>query len=87
MAITEETANERIDVSNLAKGYPAIHVRTEVITKDNGAEISRAFFRHVLMPDADLSSETADVVAIANTVFTADAQAAYATAQTEQEYE
>lgn len=87
MAITEETENERVDVINLAKGYPAIHVRTEVITKDDGVEVSRVFQRHVLMPDADLSGETADVVAIANTVFTADAQAAYATAQTEQEYE
>jgi hypothetical protein len=42
------------------------------------------FHRHVLTPDADLSAEDADVVAIAGTVFTDEAKAAYAAAQGEE---
>ena len=80
MALTEETLNDKIEVVQLA-GYPVIQVRTATIIKRDDVEISRSFHRHVLTPDADLSGEDADVAAIANTVFTADAQAAYAAAQ------
>jgi hypothetical protein len=51
---------------------------------EDGVEISRTFHRHVLTPDADLSAEDADVAAIAGTVFTDAAKAAYATAQVEE---
>lgn len=83
MALTKETMNDKIEVLNLASGYPVIQVRTATIIKDDGVEVSRQFHRHVLMPDADLSAEDADVVAIAATVFTADAIDAYAAAQSE----
>lgn len=85
MALTKETINDKIEVLNLAAGYPVVQVRTATIIKDDGVEISRQFHRHVLMPDADLSAEDDDVVAIAATVFTADAIDAYAAAQSEQE--
>lgn len=85
MALTKETMNDKIEVLNLAAGYPVIQVRTATIIKDDGVEVSRQFHRHVLMPDADLSTEDADVVAIAATVFTADAIDAYAAYQAEQE--
>jgi hypothetical protein len=85
MALTKETMNDKIEVLNLASGYPVIQVRTATIIKDDGVEVSRQFHRHVLMPDADLSTEDVDVVAIAATVFTADAIDAYAAAQSEQE--
>jgi hypothetical protein len=85
MALTKETMNDKIEVLNLAAGYPVIQVRTATIIKDDGVEVSRTFHRHVLTPDADLSTEDADVVAIAATVFTADAIDAYAAAQSEQE--
>jgi len=81
MALTEETLNDKIEVVQLAAGYPVIQVRTATIIKRDDVEISRTFHRHVLTPDADLSGEDADVVAIANTVFTAESQAAYAAAQ------
>jgi hypothetical protein len=81
MALSEETVNDKIEVLNLAAGYPVVQVRTATIVSRDDVEISRTFHRHVLAPDADLSGEGADVVAIANTVFTADAQAAYAAAQ------
>jgi hypothetical protein len=81
MALTEETLNDKIEVVQTGAGYPVIQVRTATIIKRDDVEISRSFHRHVLAPDADLSGEDADVVAIAGTVFTADAQAAYAAAQ------
>ena len=80
MALTEETMNDKIEVLQLA-GYPVIQVRKATIIKRDEEEISRNFHRHVLTPDADLSGEDADVVAIANTVFTDEAKAAYAAAQ------
>lgn len=80
MALSEVTLNDKIEVVQMA-GYPVVQVRTASIIKRDDEEISRSFHRHVLTPDADLSGEDADVVAIANTVFTDEAKAAYAAAQ------
>jgi predicted metal-dependent TIM-barrel fold hydrolase len=85
MALEKVIVNDKIEVLQMAAGYPVIQVRTATIIKEDGVEISRTFHRNVLMPDADLSAEDADVVAIAATVFTADAIDAYAAAQSEQE--
>ena len=78
MALSESTINDKIEVLHLAAGYPVVQVRTASIISRDDQEISRNFHRHVLTPDADLSSEDADVVAIANTVFTDEAKKAYA---------
>jgi predicted metal-dependent TIM-barrel fold hydrolase len=78
MALSEATMNDKIEVLHLA-GYPVIQVRTATIISRDDVEISRNFHRHVLTPNADLSTEDADVVAIANTVFTDEAKAAYQT--------
>ena len=83
MALTEETKNDKIEVVQMAAGYPVIQVRTATIIKRDDVEISRTFHRHVLTPDANLSGEDADVVAIAGTVFTDEAKAAYTAAQGE----
>ena len=79
MALSEATLNDKIEVLHLAAGYPVVQVRTANIISKDDQEISRNFHRHVLTPDADLSSEDADVVAIANAVFTDEAKAAYQT--------
>lgn len=76
MALSEATMNDKIEVLHLA-GYPVVQVRTATIISRDDQEISRNFHRHVLTPDADLSSEDADVVAIASVVFTDEAKAAY----------
>ena len=81
MALSEETKNDKIEVIQLAAGYPVIQVRAATIIKRDDKEISRSFHRHVLTPDADLAGEDADVVAIAGTVFTDDAKAAHAAVQ------
>ena len=83
MALTKTTTNDKIEVLQLAAGYPVVQVRTATIIAEDGAEISRTFHRHVLTPDADLTAEDADVAAIAGSVFTDEAKAAYAAAQQE----
>lgn len=81
MALTKATTNDKIEVLQLAAGYPVVQVRTATIIADDGVEISRTFRRHVVTPDADLSVEDANVADIAATVFTDAAKAAYAAAQ------
>lgn len=83
MALTKTTTNDKIEVLQLAAGYPVVQVRTATIIAEDGVEISRTFHRHVLTPDADLSAEDADVQAITASVFTDEAKAAYAAAQEE----
>ena len=82
MALTEETKNDKIEVIQLAAGYPVIQVRTATIVKRDDVEISRNFHRRVVTPGDDFLAEPdADVMAIIQAVFDADAQAAYAVAQ------
>ena len=83
MALTKTSINDKIEILQLAAGYPCVQVRTATIIAEDGVEISRTFHRHVLVPDADLTAEDADVVAIAGAVFTDEAKAAYAAAQQE----
>jgi hypothetical protein len=82
MALTKATINDKIEVINQGD-WSVVQVRTATIISEDGTEISRTFHRHTLAPDADLSAEDADVQAIAGTVFTDAAKAAYAAAQAE----
>ena len=87
MALTEETLNDKIEVVNNGT-FPVVQVRTANIIKRDGVEISRSFHRHVVMPDADLTQEDADVAAICTPVFTQavkDAYAAHIAAQAAEE--
>jgi hypothetical protein len=78
MALTKTIANDKIEVLQMAAGYSVVQVRTATIIAEDGTEISRTFQRHVVMPDADLSAEDADVAAICTPVFTDAVKAAYA---------
>lgn len=78
MELTEQKINDKIEVVNIPDGYSVVQVRTATIIKRDDKEIDRLFHRHVLTPDADLTNEDADVVAIASTVFTDEVKAAYA---------
>lgn len=80
MALTEETMNDKIEVVSNGS-WSSVQVRTATVIKRDGEEISRNFHRHVVMPDADLSAEDADVSAICTTVFTQACKDAYAAAQ------
>jgi hypothetical protein len=83
MALTEQTINDKIEGVHLAAGYPVVQVRTATIIMRDDEEVSRSFHRHALTPDADLSGEDAEVVAIATTVFSDEAKAAYAAQEVE----
>jgi len=75
MALTEETIQDKIEIVG---EFKHIQVRTATVIKRDGVEISRSFHRHVVAPDADTSSESADVKAIAAQVHTDEIKAAYA---------
>ena len=77
MALTKTTTNDKIEVINHGT-WSSVQVRTATIINEDGAEISRTFHRHVVMPDADLSAEYADVAAICTPVFSDAVKAAYA---------
>tara|TARA_R110000764_G_scaffold16104_1_gene45256 strand:+ start:1006 stop:1260 length:255 start_codon:yes stop_codon:yes gene_type:complete len=78
MALTKTTLNDKIEVINNGD-WSSVQVRTATIINEDDVELSRNFHRHVVMPDADLSAEDADVVAICTPVFTDAVKAAYAT--------
>ena len=77
MALTEETLNDKIEVVNNST-FSYVQVRTATVIKRDGTEISRTFHRHVVMPDADLAAEDADVAAVCTPVFTQAVKDAYA---------
>ena len=82
MALTKSTVNDMIEVINRGD-WSSVQVRTATIISEDGTELSKSYHRHVVMPDADLSAEDADVAAICTTVFSDAVKAAYAAAQEE----
>ena len=82
MALTKTTVNDKIEVVNQGD-WSLVQVRTATIVSEDGEELSRSYHRHVVMPDADLTQEDADVSAICTPVFTDAVKAAYAAAQEE----
>jgi len=77
MALTKTTSNDMIQVVNHGT-WSSVQVRTATIVSEDGEELSRSYHRHVVMPDADLTQEDADVSAICTPVFTDAVKAAYA---------
>jgi len=78
MALTEETVQDKIEIVGEHK---FIQVRTAVVIKRDGVEISRSFSRHVVAPDIsadDLANESTEVQAICNAVHTQAVKDAYA---------
>lgn len=75
--LTKTTANDKIEVISHGD-WSSVQVRTATIISENGEEISRNFHRHVVMPNADLTQESAFVSAVCTPVFTDAVKAAYA---------
>ena len=80
MAITKETVEDKIEIVG---DYKNIQVRTATVIKEDGVELSRSFHRHALNcvnsvkegdtwthTDTSVSSESAEVQAIAAAVWT-----------------
>jgi len=57
--------------------FKAVQVRTKTAVMEDGVELSSGYHRHVVMPDADLSAESAEVQAICSVVHTDAVKAAY----------
>jgi hypothetical protein len=74
MALTERTEEDKIEVVG---PYKIIQVRTATIVERDGMELTRAFHRKALAPDADVSGESAEVQAIASAVWTQEIKDAY----------
>ena len=75
MALTERVEEDKIEVVG---PYKIIQVRTATVVERDGVELTRAFERKALAPDADISGESAEVQAIANAVWTQEIKDAYA---------
>lgn len=79
MALTKEVINDKIEVVKMDAGYPVVQVRTATIIKEDGVAVGKRFHRRVVTPGDDfLAEQDADVLAIIQATFDADAQAAYA---------
>tara|TARA_B100000900_G_scaffold51325_1_gene37791 strand:- start:62 stop:349 length:288 start_codon:yes stop_codon:yes gene_type:complete len=74
MAITKRTEEDKIEVVGEFKN---IQVRTATVIEEDGVEISRSFHRHVVAPDSDSSSESADVKAMVAQFHTDTVKAAW----------
>ena len=76
MALTKEIVNDQIEVVRSTH----VQVREARIIKEDGVELTRAFFRKTLSPgtldasdnlvNTDISGETSEVQGICNTVWT-----------------
>ena len=75
MALTEETVQDKIEVVG---DYKHIQVRTATVIKRDDVEISRAFSRHVVAPNDDITGESTEVQAICAAVHTQAVKDAYA---------
>ena len=83
MAFTETQENDKIEVVNRWN----VQVRTATIIKKDGKELTRSFHRKVLTPgtldasdnlvETNLSSEDADVKAIAEAAWTSQVKTDY----------
>ncbi len=77
MALEKTLRNDKIEAVSQGD-WSCVQVRTATIVSEDGTELSKSYHRHVVMPNADLSSEDADVAAICTTVFTQAVKDAYA---------
>ena len=80
MAITKRTEEDKIEIIG---DHKSIQVRTATVIEEDGVELTRSFHRHTLEcissvkdgdtwthADTDISSESAEVQAIATAVWT-----------------
>jgi len=91
MALTKVITEDKIEVVGDHKN---IQVRTKTSVMEDGVELSSGFHRHVLQcstksgdtwGDTDISSESTEVQAICNAVWTDAVKTAYQTAMDAQE--
>ena len=80
MTLEKKVTQDKIEVVAV-QDYKVLQVRTKTAIIEDGQELSSSYHRHVVMPDADLTAESDEVVSIANAVFTQEMKDAYTAAQ------
>jgi len=75
MALEKIISQDRIEIVG---DYKHIQVRTKTAVIEDGVELSSAYSRHVVAPDADITGESIEVQAICNAVHTQAVKDAYA---------
>ena len=81
MSLTKQTEIDKVEVVKVGE-WSVIQVRTATWVEDDGVMLgSKGYHRHVVSPTDDLSNESTEVTAIANTVFTQDMKDAYTASQ------
>ena len=79
MALTKIVVNDKKEVIlNDEWDFVTVNVRTATIVREDGVDLSRSFHRHVVMPDADLANEDADVAELCTLLFTQTCKDNYA---------
>jgi len=78
MAFTERT-EYKVEV---IPPYKILQVRKADIIEKDGVEVGRTYHRHVCNPGTDVSSDCAEVQAIAGALWTDEVVAAYNASQT-----
>ena len=66
MAITKELKDDY----EVRTDYKHINVRTKTSIMEDGKELSFSYHRRVLTPDMDVSSESAEIQALAGAIWT-----------------
>lgn len=84
MALTKSTEEDKIEIVG---EYKCIQIRTATVIKEDGVELSRKFSRRTLscgtldasdnFVDTDISSESAEIQAICNGVWSTTVKDAY----------
>jgi len=71
MALEKSEINDKLEIVDVGS-WKVLQVRTAIIIKDDGKEISRNFHRRVINPTDDWSSEDAEIKTICDLIMTAE---------------
>ena len=74
MALEKQIIEDKIEIVG---EFKHVQVRTATVIKEDGVELNRSFHRHTLNCLDDITSESAEVQAICNAVWTDELKAAY----------
>ena len=80
MSLEKKVTQDKIEVVSVG-AWSVIQVRTKTAIVEDGTELSSSYNRHVVSPTDDLTNESAEVVAIANAVFTQEMKDSYTASQ------
>ena len=80
MALTKEVTEDY----EVRTQFKHIQVRTRTAIIEDGSEISYKYTRRVLNPHMDVSSENAEIQALANALWTDDVKSAWTAKQAEE---